>query len=160
MKLTGKGHGDEPPGDEPPDNDPLRWLKWGALVVLVLLAFALVAVTIATAQDSTMVHIEEDPDGDGFYQIQYTYKDRVGVWGVPGQGRMRVMYEVAPGVMHTDWYAVSFSAVGEVVADTVFVDLTLFGEFGMSFGQQTTVLVDGTLVWDSPGGRWYYVPRP
>ena len=115
---------------------------------------------VAVPMDSVRVHIEEDPDGDGFYQIQYSYKDRAGVWGVSNAGHMRVMYEVAPDTMVTDWYVVYFNNIADVVEGSVFVDLALFSEFGMSFGSQAVVFQDGTLSWDSPGGQWYYMANP
>ena len=107
-----------------------------------------------------MVHFEEDPDGDGFYQIQHTYKDRVGVWGVPSTGRSRVMYEVAPDTMVTIHYIVFYSTLASALPESAMVDLVLFAEFAQAYGSTLTQFQDGTVTFESPGGDWYYVEHP
>jgi len=109
--------------------------------------------------DSVRVHFEEDPDGDGFYQIQYTYNDRAGVWGVPGTGRARVMYEVAPDTMTTVTYLLFINSTATPLPDSAAVGLIQFSAFGMAFATPLKQFEDGTLTFASPGWQWYMVPE-
>ena len=163
MKQVGKGQ----QGD-PHDKDPLRWLKWTALIVLVLLAFALMTVTLARAQtrthpDSVRVQVEIDPDGDVHYQLRTVFMDRDSIWDRSTQGFMRVTvtteYDDVPDSSWTDYGHFWRQMLSpDDLSGTV--DLTLFAQFGMSFGDSTLVLPNGSRYWDSPGGSWYYVPKP
>lgn len=161
-KQVGKGQGNEP------ERDPLRWLKWTALVVLVLVAVALMTVTLARTQtrtnpDSVNVMLEVDPDGDGVYQVRTLFVDGDSIWDRSSRGFMRVTltteYDDVPDTTTTD-YGHFWRELMSPDDLTGYVDLALFAQFGMTYGDSLTVLPNGSRYWDSPGGSWYYVPNP